>query len=107
MQRVWPRTNTRYSKRPRTLLRVSPQEKMSNVSPVPGSTLYNDGDGLIYNACVRESTQGGDATAYKALRDTIEEPVIGGGDDQSLEFFIHSNDETSRHILQDAIYIHK
>ena len=56
---------------------------------------------------VRKSVQRGGATAYKALRDTIEEYVIDGGDDQSLEFFIHSNDETIQHTLQDAIDIHK
>ena len=38
MQRLWSHTNTRYFKRPRTLLRVSRQAKMSNVSTVPGST---------------------------------------------------------------------
>ena len=55
----------------------------------------------------KKSTQRGGATAYKALWDTIEEHVIDGGDDQSLEFFIHSNDETIRRILQDTIDIHK
>ena len=49
-----------------------------------GPHLYSDGDGLICNACVRKSTQRGIASAYKALRDTIEEHVIDGGDDQSL-----------------------
>ena len=72
-----------------------------------GCHLYSDGDGSICNACVRKSTQHGGATAYKALCDTIEEHVIDGGDDQSLEFFIYSNDETIRHILQDAIDIHR
>ena len=69
--------------------------------------LYSDGDDSICNACVNKSTQSGGATAYKALRDTIEEHVIDGGDDQSLEFFINSNDETIRRILQVAIDIHK
>ena len=69
--------------------------------------LYSDGDGSVCNACVKKSTQRGGATAYKALRDTIEEHVIDGGDDQSLEFFIYCNDETIRRILQDAIDIHK
>ena len=55
----------------------------------------------------KKSNQRGDATAYKALRDTIEENVIDGGDDQSLELFIHFNDEAIRRILQDAIAIHK
>ena len=72
-----------------------------------GPHLYSNGDGSICNACVRKSTQRGGATAYKALRDTIEEHIIDGGYDQSLEFFIHSNDETIRHILQDAIDTHK
>ena len=70
------------------------------------SYLYSDGDGSICNACVTKSTQRGGATAYKALRNTIEEHVIDGGDDQSLEFFIHSIDESIRRILLDAIYIH-
>ena len=55
----------------------------------------------------KKSIQRGGATSYNALRDTIEEHVIDGGDDQSLEFFIHSNDETIRRILQNAIDIHK
>ena len=55
----------------------------------------------------KKSTQRGSATAYKALRDIIEEHVIDGGDDQSLEFFVHFNDEAIRRILQDAIDIHK
>ena len=45
--------------------------------------------------------------SLQARRDTIEEHVIDGGDDQNLEFFIHSNDETIRRIFQDAIDIHK
>ena len=57
-----------------------------------GPHLYSDGDGSICNACVKKSTQRGGATAYKVLRDTIEEYVIDGGDDQSLEFFLHFND---------------
>ena len=72
-----------------------------------GPHLYSDGDGSIRNACVKKSTQRGGTTAYKALRDTIEEHVIDGGDDQSLEFVIHFNDEAIRRILQDAIDIHK
>ena len=72
-----------------------------------GSHLYSDGDGSIFNACVIKSTQRGGATAYKALRDTVEEHVIDGGDDPSLEFIVHSNDEAICHILQDAIDIHK
>ena len=69
--------------------------------------LNNDGDGSICNACVKKSTQRGGATAYKALRDTIEEHLIDGGDDQSLEFFMHFNDEANQRILQDAIDIYK
>ena len=68
---------------------------------------YSDGDGSICNACVKKSNQRGGAIAYKSLRDTIEEHVIDGGDNQSLEFFIHFNDEAIRRILQDAIDIHK
>ena len=55
----------------------------------------------------KKSTQRGGATAYKALGDTVEEHVINDGDDQSLEFIVHSNDEAIRRILQDAIDIHK
>ena len=55
----------------------------------------------------KKSAQRGGATAYKALRDTIEEHVIDRGDDQTLEFFIHFNDEAIRRILQDSIEIHK
>ena len=72
-----------------------------------GPHLYTDADGSICNTCVKKSTQRGGAIAYKALRDTIEEHVIDGGDDQSLEFFIHFNDEAIRRILQDAMDIHK
>ena len=72
-----------------------------------GPHLYSDEDGSICNACVKKSTQRCGATAYKALRDTIAEHVIDGGDDQSLEFFIQFNDEAIRRILQDAIDIHK
>ena len=72
-----------------------------------GSHLYSDGDGSICKACVRKSTQRGGATAYNAIRDTIEEHVIDGGDDRSLEFFIHSNDDRIRQILQDSIEIHR
>ena len=55
----------------------------------------------------KKSTQRGSATAYKALRDTAEEHVIDGGDDQGLEFIVHSNDQAIRRILHDAIDIHK
>ena len=57
----------------------------------------------------KKSTHRGSATAYKALRDTIEEHAIAidGGDDQSFEFFIHFNDEAIWRILQDTIDIHK
>ena len=72
-----------------------------------GTQLYSDGDSSICNACVKQSTRRGGATAYKALRDTMEEHVIDGGDDQILEFLIHSNDETIQRILQDVIDIHK
>ena len=72
-----------------------------------GPHLYSDGDGSICNACVKKSTQRGGATAYKALRDTIEEHVIDGGDDPSLEFFIHFNNEAIRRILQNSIDINK
>ena len=69
--------------------------------------LYTDGDGSICNACVKKSTQRGGSSVYKALRDTLEQHVIDGGDDQSLEYFIHSNDEEIRRILQDAVDLHK
>ena len=69
--------------------------------------LYTDGDGSICNACFKKSTQRGGSSVYKGLRDTLEQHVIDGGDDQSLEFFIHSNDEEIRRILQDAVDVHK
>ena len=68
---------------------------------------YTDGDGSISNACVKKSTQCGGSSVYKALRDTLEQHVIDGGDDQNLEFFIHSNDEEIRRILQNAVDVHK
>ena len=69
--------------------------------------LYTDGGGKIWNACLKKSTQRVGSSAYKALRDTLEQHFIDGGDDQSLEFFIHSNDEEIRRILQDAVNVHK
>ena len=72
-----------------------------------GPHFYTDGDGSICHVCVKKSIKRGEATACKALRDIIEEHVIDGGDDQSLEFFIHFNDKAIRRILQDAIDIHK
>ena len=71
-----------------------------------GPHLYSDGDGTICNACVKKSTQRGGLSIYKALRDTLEQHLIDGGDDQSLEF-IYSNDEEIRRILQDAVDVHK
>ena len=68
--------------------------------------LYTDGDGTICNACWKKSTQRSSSSVYKALRDTLEQHVIDGGDDQSLEFFMHSNDEEIRRILQDAVDVH-
>ena len=72
-----------------------------------GPHLYSDGDDTISNTYVRKSTQRGGFSVYKALRDTLDQHVIDGGDDQSLEFFIHSNDEEIRRILQDAADVHK
>ena len=69
--------------------------------------LYTDGECTVCNACVKKSTQRGGSSVYKALRDALEQHVIDGVDDQSLGFFIHSNDEEIRHILQDAIDVHK
>ena len=69
--------------------------------------LYTDGDGSICNACFKKSTQRGGSSVYKALRDILEQYVIDGGDDQSLDFFIHSNDEEIRRILQNAVDVHK
>ena len=69
--------------------------------------LYTDGDGSICNACLKKSTQRGGSSVYNALHDTLEQHVIDGGDDQSLEFFIHSNDEEIRRIHQDAVDVHK
>ena len=72
-----------------------------------GPHLYSDGDGTICNACEKKSTQRGGSSVYKALRETPEQHVFDGGDDQNLEFFIHSNDEEIRRILQDALDIPK
>ena len=55
--------------------------------------LYTDSDSSICNACVKKSTQRGGSAVYNALRGTLKQHVIDGGDDQSLEFFIHFNDE--------------
>ena len=72
-----------------------------------GPHLYTDGDYTICNVCVKKATQRGGFSVYKALRDTLDQHLIDGGDDHSLEFFIHSNDEEIRNILQDALDIHK
>ena len=69
--------------------------------------LYSDSDVTICNACVKKSTQGGGFSVYKALRNTLEQHVFDGGDDQSLEFFINSNDGEIRRMLQDAVDVHK
>ena len=107
MQRMWSCAETRYFKRSRPLLRVSRQAKVSQVSPVPRPYLYSDGDGTICNARVKKSTQRGGSSVYKALRETLEQHIIDGGDDQRLKFFIHSNDEEIRQILQNALDVHK
>ena len=72
-----------------------------------GPHLYSDGDGTICNVFFKKWTQHGDSSVYKTLRDTLEQHLIKGGDDQSLEYFIHSNNEEIRRILQDALDIHK
>ena len=72
-----------------------------------GPHLYTYGHGTVSNACVKKSTQRGGSSVYKALRNTLEQHVSDGDDDQSLEFFIHSNDEEIRRILQDAVDVHK
>ena len=69
--------------------------------------LYTDGDGAVRNACVKKSTQRGGSSVYKALRYTLEQHVIDGGDDQSFEFFIHSNDEEICRILRNAVDVQK
>ena len=86
---------------------MSRQGQVSHVSTLPAYTSLYRRDGSIWNACVKKSTQRGGSSVYKALRDTLEQHVIDGGDDQSLEFFIHSNDEEIRRILQDAVDVHK
>ena len=72
-----------------------------------GPHLYTDGDDRVYKAFVKKSTQRGGSSVDKALRDTLDQHVIDNGDDRSLEFFIHSNDEEIRRILQDAVDVHK
>ena len=69
--------------------------------------IYTDGGGTIYNACVKKSTRRGGSSVCKALRETLEQHLINDGDDQSLEFLIHSHDGEVRRILQDAVDIHK
>ena len=69
--------------------------------------LYSDDDCSICNVCVKKSTQRGGFSVCKALRDTLERHVIDGGDDQSMEFFIHSYYGENRRILLDAMDIHK
>ena len=54
--------------------------------------LYSDSHSSISNAYVNKSTQRGGSSVYKALRETLEQHVFDGGDVQSLEFFIDSND---------------
>ena len=49
----------------------------------------------------------GGSSVYNIHRDTRKQHVIDGGDDQSLEFFIHSNDEEIRRIHQDAVDVQK
>ena len=68
---------------------------------------YTDGDGTVCNACVKKSSQRDGSLVYKVLRDTLEQHFIDAGDDQSLKFFIHSNDEEIRRIIQDAVDVHK
>ena len=65
-----------------------------------GPHLYSDGDGTICNACVKKSTERGGSSVYKGLRDTLKQHLIDGGDYQSFEFFIHSND------AEDVTYLH-
>ena len=72
-----------------------------------GPHLYSDSNGTICNACIKKSTKHGGSSVYKALRDTLEQHVIDGGDDQSLEYIIHSNDEEFWRILQDAFDLPK
>ena len=51
--------------------------------------LFCDGDGDWCNACIRKSSQTGGATVYRAIKDTLEEHVLDGSNDQtSVEFFL-------------------
>ena len=69
--------------------------------------LFCDEDGDWCNACIRKSSQTGGATVYQVLKDTLEEQIIDGGDDQtSTEFFLHSNNTERRRILARAINTH-
>ena len=77
------------------------------MSPVPGPALYSYGGGTVCNERFKKATQLGGSSFYKALRKTLEQRAIDGGEDQSLEFFIHSNDEEIRRILQYALDVHK
>ena len=56
-----------------------------------------DGDGDWCNACIGKSSQTDRATVYRSLKDTLEEHVLDGNDDEtSIEFFLHSNDTEMR-----------
>ena len=46
-------------------------------------------------------------TVYQALKDTLEEHVLDGSNDEtSIELFLHSNDIEMRPILAQAISTH-
>ena len=100
MQMMWSLTDTRYFKRSRPLLRVSRQAQVSMCHRYLRPYLNTDSDGTNCNACDKKSTQRGGSSVYKALRDTLEQHVIDGGDDQSLEFsstpMTKKSDEFSR-----------
>ena len=69
--------------------------------------LFYDEDGDWGNACIRKSSQTGGATVYRSFKDTLEEHVLDGSDDQtSIEFFLHSNDADIRRILAHVIRTH-
>ena len=63
--------------------------------------------GICATHCVRKSSQTGEATVCRARKDTLEQHVLDGNDDETnIEFFLHSNDAEIRRIFAEAISTH-
>ena len=107
MQMMRSRADTRCFKRSRSLLRMYRQDQVSHVSTLPAYASLYRRRRFNLQRVRREINSARRSTVYKALRNTLEQHVIDGGDYQSLEYFIHFNDEEIRRILQDAVDVHK